>query len=57
MCLGCCADQISLVENQKDAVVEASFIDYRSLSNTKIDSAASATNTTGIEHVSSLPYH
>ena len=51
------SSRISLVENKKDAAVEASFLDYRSLPNTKIDSAASATNTTGIEHVSLLPYH
>ena len=51
------SSRISLVENKKDAAVEASFLDYRSLPNTKIDSAASATNTTGIDHVSYLPYH
>ena len=48
---------IALVENKKDAAVEASFLDYRSLPNTSTDSAASATNTTGIEYVSFLPYH
>ena len=51
------SSSIALVENKKDAAVEASFLDYRSLPNTSIDSAASATNTTGIEYVSFLPYH
>ena len=39
---------VLLIENKKDAAVEASFLDYRSLPNTNIDVAASATNTTGI---------
>ena len=51
------SSRISLVENKKDAAVEASFLDCKSLTNANIDSAASATNTTGIEYVSLLPYH
>ena len=51
------SSSIALVENKKDAAVEDSFLDYRSLPNTSIDSAASGTNTTGIEYVSFLPYH
>ena len=49
------SSRISIVENKKDAAVEASFLDYRSLPNTNIDSVASATNTRGIEYVSLLP--
>ena len=51
------SSRVSLIENKKDAAVEASFLDYRNLPNTNIVSAASATNTTGIEYVSLLPYH
>ena len=51
------SSRVSLIENKKDAVVEASFLDDRSLPNTSMDSAASATITTGIEYISLLPYH
>ena len=51
------SSRVSLIENKKDAAVEASFLDYRSLPNTNIDVSASATITTGIEYISLLPYH
>ena len=45
------SSRVSLIENKKDAAVEASFLDYRNLPNTNIVSAASATNTTGNEYI------
>ena len=45
------SSRVSLIENKKDAAVEASFLDYRCLPNTNIDFAASATNTTGNEYI------